>query len=193
MIHNCYFKIKIMIQQRINLALIALASGFALNSCKKDVAPPVIREAYVSLESTSANKSEIGKASFKQTDSGPVIMTLQITIPERANQNVAIHFHEHGMCGDAGNHAGGHWNPTNKKHGSRLNGEHHAGDVGNLMLDGQGKGQISIESTEWSIENTVNKSIIGKGVIIHGGTDDFTTQTTGNSGPRIGCGVIMPK
>lgn len=180
-------------RQRINLALIAFASGLALNSCKKDAAPPVVREAYVSLESTSGNKLEIGNASFKQTDSGPVMMTLQIAIPERANQDIAIHFHEHGMCSDTGKDAGGHWNPTNKKHGSRLNGEHHAGDVGNLTLDGQGKGQISIESTEWSIENTADKNIIGKGIIIHGGTDDFTTQPTGNSWPGIGCGVIMPK
>ncbi|WP_449439115.1 superoxide dismutase family protein [Pedobacter steynii] len=33
--------------------------------------------------------------------------------------------------------------------------------------------------------------MINRGIIVHGGTDDYTTQPTGNSGPRVGCGVIV--
>ena len=28
-------------------------------------------------------------------------------------------------------------------------------------------------------------------IVIHGGPDDLATQPSGNSGPRIGCGVIV--
>lgn len=32
--------------------------------------------------------------------------------------------------------------------------------------------------------------ILGRTVIIHDGTDDFTSQPAGNAGARIACGVI---
>lgn len=35
------------------------------------------------------------------------------------------------------------------------------------------------------------KDIIGRSLIIHNAPDDFTTQPSGNSGAKIGCGVIV--
>ena len=32
----------------------------------------------------------------------------------------------------------------------------------------------------------------GSAILVHGGADDFTSQPSGDSGPRIGCGVIFP-
>ena len=34
------------------------------------------------------------------------------------------------------------------------------------------------------------KDVIGRTVIIHGGSDDFTSQPAGNAGPKIACGEI---
>jgi len=33
-------------------------------------------------------------------------------------------------------------------------------------------------------------SILDKGLIVHRDPDDYKTQPTGNSGPRVACGVI---
>jgi Cu-Zn family superoxide dismutase len=34
------------------------------------------------------------------------------------------------------------------------------------------------------------RDIVGKGIIVHAGADDFTSQPSGAAGARIGCGAI---
>jgi Cu-Zn family superoxide dismutase len=33
-------------------------------------------------------------------------------------------------------------------------------------------------------------SIVGRGMIVHAGRDDLTSQPSGAAGPRVACGVI---
>jgi Cu-Zn family superoxide dismutase len=111
-------------------------------------------------------------------------------MPERADSTVAVHFHEHGDCGNMGENTHGHWNPTNEPHGKWDSDSFHSGDIGNIALDGKGQAKITVSTSRWSVADGDVKDIIGRGIIVHGGTDDYQTQPTGNSGPRIGCGVI---
>lgn len=105
----------------------------------------------------------------------------------------AIHLHEKADCSAAdGSSAGGHWNPTDEKHGKwdAVDG-FHLGDIGNLKVDKDGKSSITFETDEWCIDcNDDRKNIIGKGIIVHKDKDDFTSQPTGNAGDRISCGEI---
>jgi Cu/Zn superoxide dismutase len=56
----------------------------------------------------------------------------------------AIHIHEKSDCSAAdGSSAGGHWNPTFKKHGKWGVGEYHKGDIGNFA-DANGNGTITL-------------------------------------------------
>jgi Cu-Zn family superoxide dismutase len=38
----------------------------------------------------------------------------------------------------------------------------------------------------------VYESLSGLSILVHAGEDDFVTQPSGNSGARVGCGVIQP-
>ena len=106
-----------------------------------------------------------------------------------------FHVHENGSCEDGddgtpGGAAGGHFNPAGAPHGApdRVATARHAGDLGNLYVlpDSSAVGTFGDPLAELEGEN----SIIGRALMIHAEEDDFTTQPTGNAGPRIGCGVI---
>lgn len=105
----------------------------------------------------------------------------------------AIHIHEKSDCSAAdGSSAGGHWNPTFKKHGKWGIGEYHKGDIGNFTADEKGNGTISLTTDEWCIGcEDATKDILGKGLIVHQGTDDFTSQPAGNAGARVACSAII--
>lgn len=148
--------------------------------------------AMANISGTFPDTTVNGMAEFMQQN-GKVKMMLNLTIPSKANQSVAVHLHEHGDCGDTAHHAGGHWNPTNTMHGKWGSDAFHAGDIGNISLDGEGRGSVEIETDLWSIGGDATKDILNKSVVVHGGTDDYTSQPSGNSGTRIGCGPIMRK
>ena len=145
------------------------------------------------LSGTQSDTTVTGTVSFSENN-GKVKMMLDITVPKKANQSVAVHIHEHGSCGDMGKEAHGHWNPTKMNHGKWGSAAFHSGDIGNVDLNAEGKGTLELETDLWSVSGTdTTKNILNKAIIVHGGVDDFTTQPTGNAGSRIGCGVINKK
>ncbi len=73
---------------------------------------------------------------------------------------------------------GNHYNPGNVPH------PEHAGDLLPL-LSNNGYAWMSFYTSRFNIEE-----IIGRSLVIHSMRDDFTTQPSGNSGDKIGCGVI---
>jgi len=101
-----------------------------------------------------------------------------------------IHIHEKGDCTapDAAS-AGPHFNPAAKKHGAPDSTEHHGGDLGNLNANEYGKATLSIMVDGISVGKGAD-GVIGRGVIVHAKADDLKTDPAGNSGERIGCGVV---
>lgn len=148
--------------------------------------------AMATINGTVADTAVNGTVEFmKQNEK--VKMTLTISIPKMANKSVAVHLHEMGDCGDMGKDAHGHWNPTNQQHGKWGTESFHAGDIGNVKLDAEGKGMMEIETDLWTIGGDAKTDILNKSVIVHSGVDDYTSQPSGNAGSRIGCGVIIKK
>ncbi|MDR9456062.1 MAG: superoxide dismutase family protein [Salegentibacter sp.] len=137
------------------------------------------------------NNSNLGGEVVFTQENGEVSMTALITgLPEGEH---AIHIHEFGDCSmEDGSSAGGHWNPTDEKHGKWGDPEgYHKGDIGNFTTDSNGNGTITMTTDEWCIGcGDEEKDILGKSIIVHDGVDDFTSQPAGNAGTRVGCGVI---
>jgi len=108
------------------------------------------------------------------------------------NGTHAIHVHEYGDCTAAdGTSAGGHYNPEGHRHA--LPDEdlrRHAGDLGNLRADANGRATIDITVGTMTPAGLHNP-VLGRSVIIHADSDKgVAEQPTGAAGDRIACGVI---
>ena len=103
-----------------------------------------------------------------------------------------FHVHDVGDCSapDAAS-AGGHFNPGGHNHGAMTEPMSHAGDLGNVTANPAGRAEGLITGlSKITLEPGAN-SILGRSVIVHQKADDYTTQPTGNAGPRVACGVIV--
>ena len=106
----------------------------------------------------------------------------------------AIHIHETADCTAAdGTSTGGHWNPTSEPHGQWGDETgYHKGDIGNFTADAEGVGMVHFETDQWCLGcGDPAKDLLGKAVIVHQGTDDFTSQPSGAAGARISCTGII--
>jgi superoxide dismutase, Cu-Zn family len=102
-----------------------------------------------------------------------------------------FHVHEKGDCSSPdATSAGGHFNPTGKPHGAPDAAEHHAGDMPMLQADAGGNAALTADVSGLTIGSGAT-DIVGKSVVVHKDVDDYKTQPAGNSGARIGCGVIQ--
>lgn len=101
-----------------------------------------------------------------------------------------FHVHDKGDCSSGdGMSTGGHFNPGGRKHGAHGGGEHHVGDLPSLKADAMGVARFNFESGSIAVGSGTN-DIVGRGLIVHRDPDDYTTQPTGNAGPRLACAVI---
>jgi len=98
-----------------------------------------------------------------------------------------FHLHDFGDCSAPdGSTAGGHFNPGGHVHAGAKSAIRHFGDFGNVTADENGIVQLDILVPAASGITMV----YGRGLILHAGADDEKTNPSGNSGPRIACGVV---
>lgn len=166
------------------LILLAIIIG-----CKSGSSSGNAQKLTLSFESKSKS-SVTGSATFIEKK-GEVTFTANLSGLKPGPH--AIHIHEKSDCSAAdASSAGGHWNPTFKKHGKWGVGEYHKGDIGNFTADANGNGTITLTTNEWCIGcGDPTKDILGKGLIVHEGSDDFTSQPSGNAGARVACSAII--
>ncbi len=138
----------------------------------------------------NADGKSVGNATLRQTKDG-VLITLQVKgLPPGLH---AVHVHAEGKCeGPKFTSAGGHFNPTNKKHGLKSSEGPHAGDLPDIYVTKEGIGRyealtdaITLKPGDTSIFDSD-----GSALVIHAQPDDNTTDPAGNAGDRIVCGVI---
>jgi len=100
-----------------------------------------------------------------------------------------FHVHQYGdLRKDDATSTGGHFNPHNTEHAGRDAPVRHVGDMGNVTADENGVAEFSFVDDELAFSGP--NSIIGRGLIVHAGRDDLTSQPSGAAGPRVGMAVI---
>jgi len=142
------------------------------------------------LEAKSDSKAH-GRAAMFEKDGN---VTIEVKINGLDAGTHAIHIHEKADCSSAdGKSSGGHWNPTFEDHGKWGDETgYHKGDIGNFEVGEDGIGTISFTTSEWCIGcGDEKKDVLGKAIVVHQGTDDFTSQPSGAAGARISCGGII--
>lgn len=119
-----------------------------------------------------------GIAEFYAVPFGGVIVSTEVHgLP--ASDFYGMHIHEAGDCTIPFDKTGNHYNPGNVEH------PNHAGDMPSL-LGNNGYAWTVFYDARFTLDDIMEKS-----VVIHSMRDDFTSQPAGDSGAKLGCGVIM--
>ena len=168
-----------------------------LVACNKEEADQTANDAKNSGSDKVENKvvdiynnqeKKIGTAELEEVAKGVVVELKAEGLPPGLH---GFHFHETGKCeAPTFESAGGHFNPTNAKHGTEHEEGPHAGDLPNLEVEDDGTVSVTVNAEDVSLSEDDDVSLVGKAVIIHEKPDDGKTQPTGDAGDRLACGVI---
>lgn len=169
-------------------ALIALAAACTLAACAqvKGMFTPAPTAAAALLPTKG---SEVrGNVEFVQRD-GEVLVSGKVTGLTPGQHG--FHVHEKGDCSAPdGSSAGPHFDPAGTKaHGGPSGDLRHGGDLGNITADSGGVASFKVRVMGITLGSDP-ASVMGRALIVHAKPDDLATQPSGNSGPRLACGVI---
>lgn len=151
-----------------------------------DTKSAVPTKAIAVLKATEGNNVS-GHVTFTQTEEGTLIEANVMGL--KPNAKHGFHIHEFGDISAAdGTSTGGHFNPDGNDHAGPSAEKRHVGDLGNLEADA--KGHAKYKRVDKYVQIHGEHSILSRGITIHAGTDDLTSQPTGAAGARIAVGVI---
>lgn len=138
------------------------------------------------------DENDVGTVTFNSTASGMVHIMVELTdLPSGPH---GFHIHETGEC-DAANafeSAGGHY-AGDQEHGVHSENGPHPGDLPNVHVGEGGVLRVEFFTDRVSLEEGGDNPLQdddGSAVVLHSGTDDYSSQPSGDSGDRIACGVI---
>lgn len=135
------------------------------------------------IKGNAANQQLSGAVRFFMTPYGGILVEAEIFgLPDirtaGSSNYYGMHIHEYGDCALPFDRTGNHYSKEPNPH------PQHTGDMPPL-LGNQGYAWLAFYDKRFTISD-----IVGRSVIVHAMPDDFMTQPSGNSGEKIGCGVI---
>ncbi len=126
-----------------------------------------------------------GFVRFVQTDDGVRLIAELAGMPPGQH---GFHVHEKGDCGAPDFSSAGEHFATSPKlaHGMPADAHRHTGDLGNIVVDGNGTASVDRKDAIISLDG--DRSIIGRALIVHERGDNGTDAKS--AGGRLLCGVI---
>ena len=135
----------------------------------------------------SAGQS-IGTVRAWRTDGS---ITFRITASGLPHGLHGLHIHNVGRCDPPDfASAGPHWDLHGMKHGMNNISGPHQGDLPNVSVAPNGVLEATVTSPVTTMEMLLDAD--GSALVLHAQADDYQTDPSGNSGPRIACAVIRP-
>ncbi|KAF8271951.1 superoxide dismutase [Lactarius quietus] len=149
---------------------------------------------YRAVAVLSGDSPVAGTVVFEQlSKSSPVTVTGDLkSLDPSASRG--FHIHQLGDITNGCISTGSHFNPLGKSHGAPTASERHVGDLGNIHSDDTGTARFTLTDNLISLNGP--RSILGRAVVVHAGTDDLglggdeESLKTGNAGARAACGII---
>jgi len=169
-----------------------LAIPWLLTGCLGAMAPSS-SVASATAEVRDAQNQVVGQATFTEVTGGVRIVLEARGLPPG---DKGVHVHRAGQCEPPSfTSAGDHFNPQNKAHGLLNPAGPHAGDLANITIAANGTGRLETFTERVTLGSGPTSLLDddGSALIIHAAPDDFKTDPSGNTGPRIACGVIVKK
>jgi len=172
---------------------LALAAAALMLAMQAPAGAAIVDESGQAVAALAPTKDSTasGTATFSSAGKDGVRITIEAS-GLKPNTQHGLHVHEKGDCSapDATS-AGPHFSLQGQEHGPHEGDKYHAGDLGNLEADAQGKAKKTLVVPNSKLTLAAGPaSVVGRAVVVHGGPDDLKSQPAGNSGPRIACGVV---
>ena len=168
----------------VTVRILMLASAATLAGCAATMGSGAPRADAIAML-RGVDGGDRGRVTVTNVGGG---MRLAVDATGLAPDAHGFHVHAVGRC-DAPDFtsAGPHWNPDAKLHGRDNPAGAHRGDLPNLIVGSNGRGQVS-----FNVPATAAALLEGPGksIIIHADVDDYRTDPGGNSGGRVVCGVF---
>jgi Cu-Zn family superoxide dismutase len=144
----------------------------------------------INVDMINQEGDSIGTVQLQEQASG---VKLSFDLHDLPSGEHALYIHDKGSCKTPDfKSSGEHFNPESKKHGLLHPKGAHAGDLPNLIVEGDGL--VKTEIMAPNISMLVGKNSLftkeGTSIVIHEEKDDGMSQSSGASGAGIACGKI---
>jgi len=167
---------------------LALATLGTTVACSSQSKPAQVVPSAANTVLIDAQSRRLGTAAVVPSKSGGLLVLKLKGVPPGQH---GLHLHATGAC-DPPNFgsAGPHYNPANRKHGTKNPQGPHAGDLPNVLA----RPDSSVDTTlaiPAAVVSAIGSGPAARALVLHAQPDDLTTDPSGNSGDRIACGVLQ--
>ncbi len=171
----------------LGLVVVTACAPKAESLGKVSGAPPSLM---LSTRLLTADGNSLGEVELLQMADGVQLIARVAGLPAG---EYAMHLHAIGRCTPPDfASAGPHFNPQGRQHGRDNPMGAHAGDLPNVKIGENGKGDLNLMLPGLRLNEGPAPLLDSDGaaVVLHASADDYRSDPAGNAGARIACGEV---